>query len=69
MCSESKPSECHRSKLVGRVLSADNIVLKHIDESGKIKDQVTVINQLNKGFSDFDLFGKIINATSRNPYF
>src|SRR5215475_103312 len=25
MCSEGKPSECHRSKLIGRVLSSENI--------------------------------------------
>ena len=30
MCSESKPCECHRSKLIGRVLNTENIFLKHI---------------------------------------
>lgn len=68
MCSESKPCECHRSKLIGRVLSTDNIVLKHIDEKGKIKDQATVINELNKGLSELDLFGNPINVTSRKSY-
>jgi uncharacterized protein (DUF488 family) len=68
MCSESKPCECHRSKLIGKVLITDNIVLKHIDEKGKIKDQSTVINELNKGLSEYDLFGNPINATSRKTY-
>ena len=68
MCSESKPCECHRSKLIGKVLITDNIVLKHIDEKGKLKDQSTVINELNKGFSEYDLFGNRINATSRKAY-
>lgn len=68
MCSESKPSECHRSKLIGRILSTENIVLKHIDEKGKLKDQSTVINELNKGLSDIDLFGTQINGTSRNAF-
>ena len=68
MCSESKPCECHRTKLIGRVLNTDNIVLKHIDENGKIKDQTTVINELNKGLSEFDLFGNPINVTSRKAY-
>lgn len=68
MCSESKPIECHRSKLIGRVLIADNIILKHIDEKGKVKDQATVINELNKGLSDTDLFGESLNATSRKSY-
>ena len=69
MCSESKPWECHRSKLIGRILNTDNIVLKHIDETGKIKDQITVINELHKGLSEYgDLFGNSINATSRKNY-
>lgn len=68
MCSESKPCECHRSKLIGRVLSDDNIILKHIDEKGKIKDQATVINELNKGLSEVDLFGNTLKATSRKSY-
>lgn len=68
MCSESKPCECHRSKLIGRVLDSDNIVLQHIDENGKIKNQATVINELNKGLSPIDLFGNPINVTSRKTY-
>ena len=68
MCSESKPCECHRSKLIGRALITDNIVLKHIDENGKLKDQTTVINELNKGLSEIDLFGNPLNVTSRKAY-
>lgn len=69
MCSESKPSECHRSKLIGRVLSAEQIFLKHIDEKNKIKTQSEVINELNKGLSDTTLFNDVtINTTSRKSY-
>lgn len=68
MCSESKPSECHRSKLIGRVLVKDKISLMHIDENGKLKDQATVINELNKGLPEVDLFGNPINTTSRKSY-
>ena len=68
MCSESKPCECHRSKLIGKVLNTDNINLKHIDENGKIKDQNIVIIELNKGLSDFDLFGNQTHSTSRKAY-
>lgn len=68
MCSESKPCECHRSKLIGKVLITDNIVLKHIDEKGILKDQTTVLNELNKGLSAYDLFGNPINGTSRKAY-
>jgi len=69
MCSESKPTECHRSKLIGRVLSSEQISLKHIDERNKVKTQAEVINQLNKGLSDTTLFDDItINTTSRKSY-
>ncbi|QIH34114.1 DUF488 domain-containing protein [Sphingobacterium sp. DR205] len=68
MCSESKPCECHRSKLIGRVLKEENISLKHIDERGKLKDQSIVISELNKGLGEFDLFGNSINTTSRKAY-
>jgi len=68
MCSEGKPCECHRSKLIGKVLLEEKIPLLHIDETGKIKDQITVINELNKGLSDKTLFGNDINAFSRKVY-
>jgi len=68
MCSESKPTECHRTKLIGRILATDNIFLQHIDEKGKVKDQLTVINEMNKGLGDIDLFGNQLNQTSRKSY-
>ncbi|HVF98341.1 MAG TPA: DUF488 domain-containing protein, partial [Chloroflexia bacterium] len=34
MCSEGKPQECHRSKLVGVTLQAMGIEVRHIDEHG-----------------------------------
>ncbi len=68
MCSESNPCDCHRSKLIGRVLENDHIIIKHIDENDKLKDQTIVINELNKGLSEIDLFGNPINVTSRKAY-
>lgn len=68
MCSESKPCECHRSKLIGQVLNKENIKIRHIDENGRLKDQATVINELNKGLSSVDLFGNPLNVTSRKAY-
>lgn len=68
MCSESKPCECHRSKLIGKVLDIDNIKLMHIDEKGNLKDQKNVIAELNKGLSEIDLFGEPLNSTSRKSY-
>lgn len=68
MCSESNPGECHRSKLIGRVLSEQGIPLMHIDENGKLKTQAAVINELNKGLAEKDLFGNALNATSVHAY-
>jgi uncharacterized protein (DUF488 family) len=69
MCSESKPIECHRSKLIGRTLFDEKINLSHIDENNKLKDQLTVISELNKGKGDIDLFGNpTLNQTSRKSY-
>ena len=44
MCSERKPEDCHRSRLIGRVLFENGIEIRHIDENGDIKDQPTVMN-------------------------
>jgi len=56
MCSETKPEECHRSKLIGVALSVENIAFSHIDETGDLKDQVMVMGKSGKGFSEADLF-------------
>src|SRR4051812_26651413 len=34
MCSEEKPQECHRSKLIGETLCEQGIEVRHIDEEG-----------------------------------
>jgi len=71
MCSESKPTECHRSKLIGMSLFGDKtekIILVHIDENGRLKDQATVMNELNKGRNPKDLFNQQSNTTSRKPH-
>jgi uncharacterized protein (DUF488 family) len=68
MCSESKPCECHRSKLIGRVLDTERVEVQHIDENGRVKDQAMVINEVNAGLSDTDLFGNNLNTGSRKVY-
>lgn len=56
MCSERNPIECHRSKLIGRVLYTEGIMVQHIDETGKLKDQKVIMSELYKGFPPGDLF-------------
>lgn len=47
MCSESKPTDCHRSKLIGTALADRKIFLQHIDEKYELKTQQEVMAQLN----------------------
>lgn len=68
MCSESKPEECHRSKLIGQELLNKEISLKHIVSDKRVKSQETVMNELTKGKGTVDLFGNEMDFTSRKSY-
>ncbi|HKQ38998.1 MAG TPA: DUF488 domain-containing protein [Verrucomicrobiae bacterium] len=65
MCSEGRPEECHRSKLIGEALAAVNVPVCHIDEDGVLVSQREVIDRLTKG--QMDLFGAPA-FTSRKRY-
>lgn len=65
MCSESKPQECHRSKLLGEMLRDRNVEVQHIDETGRIVPQMSVITMLDKGQEAFDFMP---GFTSRKKY-
>ncbi len=65
MCSEARPEQCHRSKLIGEALAAAGIPLCHIDEDGQLLTQTQVIDRLTKG--QMDLFGQS-SFTSRKRY-
>ena len=49
MCSEGKPEQCHRSKLIGASLDAEDILVTHIDENDEQQTQDNVIERLTKG--------------------
>lgn len=49
MCSEEKPENCHRSKLIGRSLTSEGILVQHIDENGEIKSQDAIISRITQG--------------------
>ncbi|MDR3127131.1 MAG: DUF488 domain-containing protein [Tannerellaceae bacterium] len=68
MCSESKPEECHRSKLIGKELLKTNISVNHIISKNKVKPQEIVISELTDGFGVVDLFKNRIEFTSRKSY-
>ncbi len=44
MCSESKPQDCHRSRLIGITLSETQLEVQHIDEKGQLKNQKEVMH-------------------------
>ncbi len=48
MCSEAKPQECHRTKLIGNILTEQNIDVAHIDETGAIKTQAQINHMIQK---------------------
>ena len=62
-CSEAKPEECHRSKLIGETLTNNGIDVAHIDENGNIKSQNKVIEILTNGQLTF--FPQLSVSTSR----
>lgn len=67
MCSEGKPENCHRSKLVGKTLSAEGIEVLHIDEKDAVVSQKDVLMRLTGGQPS--LFGdEFFRFTSRKRY-
>jgi uncharacterized protein (DUF488 family) len=65
MCSEGRPEECHRSKLIGEALVAGGVPVCHIDEDGKLISHREVIDRLTRG--QMNLFGGP-SFTSRKRY-
>jgi uncharacterized protein (DUF488 family) len=67
MCSEGKPENCHRSKLIGKVLAAEGVEVLHIDEADNLCPQAEVILRLTGGQPS--LFGDdFFSFTSRKRY-
>lgn len=67
MCSEGKPENCHRAKLIGQTLTAEGVEVLHIDEKDEIVSQEDVLRRLSKGQPS--LFGDdFLHFTSRKRY-
>jgi uncharacterized protein (DUF488 family) len=67
MCSEGKPENCHRSKLVGQTLTAEGIQVLHIDEKDAVISQKDVLLRLTGGQPS--LFGdEFFKFTSKKKY-
>lgn len=73
MCSEGKPEDCHRTKLVGVSLVNLDVDVQHIDQDGKLVSQSEVMEkvmaQINKrSVGQLSLFGDDVTLTSRKSY-
>lgn len=64
LCSEGKPWQCHRSKLVGAALLDEGIEVLHLLPDGRVRTQEEVIRELTGGQAD--LFGE--HFVSRRAY-
>ncbi len=66
MCSELRPKDCHRSKLIGQSLAELGARVLHINEYGALTSQEEVIRTLTGG--QLNLFGDPEQFTSRKKY-
>jgi uncharacterized protein (DUF488 family) len=48
MCNEEDPTECHRRLLVGRVLAAQGVVVRHIRGDGRIQSEDDLADEEGK---------------------
>ena len=73
MCSESKPEECHRTKLIGEELKNYGIILNHITRT-KNKQKDLIIKSQSEVMLDvapngtINLFGEEMTFGSRKKY-
>lgn len=67
LCSEEKPEQCHRTKLIGVTLEQEGIAVAHIDADGELVGQEAVMLRVSGGQPS--LFGPDFPArTSRKRY-
>jgi uncharacterized protein (DUF488 family) len=46
LCSESRPEQCHRSKLIAPALETEGVTVMHVDEDGSLRSQHEVMDRL-----------------------
>jgi uncharacterized protein (DUF488 family) len=69
MCSELRPEQCHRSKLIGQALQEKNVNVLHIDEREFLVDQATVMSRVDSGqMKLFDEYSTSRKTYRHNPY-
>lgn len=68
MCSELRPEECHRSKMIGVGLEEAGIPVAHIDERGQLRSQEEVITRLKSNTGDLFEGASTGSFASRRSY-
>ena len=68
MCSEIRPEECHRSKMVGVGLADLGLPVMHIDEKGLLAKQTDVLRRLDSNMEDLFDDAPDLGYTSRKAY-
>lgn len=63
MCSESRPEQCHRVRMVGVQLEEDGIPVLHIDENGILQSQANIMLRIDKGQTTLPGLGMSPRAT------
>jgi uncharacterized protein (DUF488 family) len=67
MCSEGKPQDCHRTKLIAEELVARGVPVAHIDERSRLREHAEVMELITAGQGT--LFGDHAATTrSRKQY-
>lgn len=66
MCSEGRPEDCHRSKLIGRTLAGLGIELLHVEPDGSLAPQAAVMQRVLGATPP--LFPDLVNLRSRGTY-
>jgi uncharacterized protein (DUF488 family) len=67
MCSEGRPEDCHRTKLVSAALIEAGVEVRHIDERGELRSHNEVLDRLC-GLQTTLLENPGLLAKSRNRY-
>ncbi len=64
LCSEARPQDCHRSKMIGVALAARGVTVTHVDADGEHVEQNAVMARLES--AQTNLFGE--SLSSRKAY-
>ena len=67
MCSEGKPENCHRSKLIGQTLSEKKVKVVHIDENNDLVPHERVMERIPE-YNQQKLFPELEGFRSRKKY-